>query len=198
MSLLTQFAKSISLSLPITIIGIFEILVFKLTGEKDVLLGINQNLRDSPRLDQVIGFLINTVIFRNEIDDRSSLINFFKSMSLQFIKMLRHKIYPFEKALYEADIPLHRVGKIFLNIIDESHKTYNYADVEGCFLEKIEYPFFDLDFHLLICNNIIRIECIYKSLLFNKLNIRYLSEQFLRVIDIIVSNTTCLISEITL
>jgi hypothetical protein len=193
---LKELAEEAHVSLSVTLIGTFHLLIFLLIGEKDIVIGINQNLRDTKRLDEVIGFLINTVLLRYELEDSLTLCDYIKTINLCFIKTLRHKIYPFEKALYDSDVPLHRVGTLFLNIVNRGNEIINKCSLEPHQKDDIVYPYFDIDIHADIYSNIIRLECNYKTEIFTISTIKFIYSKYLDLIDSFKINSNLKIADI--
>jgi len=195
---LKKLSKESNVVMPILLIGTFHLLIYKLTGEKDSIIGINQSLRDKGNLNKVIGFFINIILIRYKIDDSLTLCEYARGVYENFIKILQHKIYPFEKALFDSDVPLHRVGACNLNIISHEDTTMNKENLESDHQENTVFPHFDMDFNISIYNNIIEIHCSYKTDLFTKSTIDFIFDNYLNMIDSFEINPTKTIADLGL
>ncbi|NVO08830.1 MAG: hypothetical protein HXX16_02605 [Bacteroidales bacterium] len=165
------------------IIATFHLLLYKLTGERDNIIGICSNMRDRKELDNLIGCLTNTVLFRHKIEESVDLIDFIKTVYVSFIKTLRHQIYPFEKALYDSDVPLHRISNLFLNITSSENVISNNDNQHPIHTDNIGNPYFDINCGISIFDNIIEVSCGYKTSLFTKDTIDFIFSKYLELID---------------
>jgi len=195
---LKKIVEETKTNLSVVIITTFYLLIYKLTGEKDIIIGINSNLRDSEKLNEVIGFFINTVLIRYKIEESNDLKKLTKSVYMSFIKSLRYKIYPFEKALFDSDTPLHCVGNLFLNITSNENSISSKNNQDTHHSDNAVYPYFDIDCHISLFNNIVEIQCNYKIDLFTKRTIEFIFTQYLEMIDSFKMNTSQKIQDIEL
>jgi hypothetical protein len=170
-------------NLSVILIATFHLLIFIITGERDVVIGLNVNLRDNKRFKEVIGFLINTVLLRYKIDDSLTIINYIQEIWTCFTRAFRHRIYPFEKALFDSDVPLHRVGTFFLNIKNHEDIIGNADNLNAFHKEGIEYPYFDIDCHINLFKNIVEIQCNFKTDFFTKSSIESIFKTYMHLID---------------
>lgn len=187
---LKKIVKETRTNLSVVLIATFYLLIYKLTGEKNIIIGINSNLRDREKLNDVIGFFINTVLIRYQIDEPVDINNLISGVYMSFIKSLRHKIYPFERALFDSDIPLHCVGNLFLNITSNETSLSIKNNQDTNHSDNIVYPYFDIDCHISLFNNIVEIQCNYKIDLFTKQTIEFIFNQYLEMIDDFKINAT--------
>lgn len=183
-SMLTEFSSEAKVSVQITVIALFQLLIFKLTGEKESIIGINTNLRDKEKHKNTIGFLINTLLLRHQIKSNQNITDFLSDLNISYIKTLRHKNYTFDQALYDSDVSLEQVGSLFFNILkkDESVDEINHLDEIIHKSEKCN-PYFDIDLHVFIYNNTIKINCQYKTEFFHSSSIEFILAEYLKLID---------------
>jgi hypothetical protein len=196
--ILKGLSKESNVSMSHIIIATFHLLIYKLTGERDNIIGICSNLRDRKELNNIIGCLTNTVLFRYRIEGSIDLIDFIKTVYMSFIKTLRHQIYPFEKALYDSDVPLHRISNLFLNITGFENVINNNCNQESIHTDNTGNPYFDINCGISIYNNIVEINCGYKTSLFSKDTIEFIFSKYLELIDGFKMNTTQKIHDIEL
>lgn len=169
-------------SLSVVIVACFHILLYKLTGEADVTIGINTTLRDN-KLNNSIGFFINTLLLRYKLRESCSLIEFVRTINIKFLELITHRVYPHERALWEAGIPLHKVGTFFLNIKRDEEQIINAPLPAPMHLYYDATPYFDIVCNVTIFNNIIKVHSEYKTDIFNKNTIEFIFNSFLEMIS---------------
>lgn len=196
--ILKGLVKESNVSMPHIIIATFHLLIYKLTGERDNIIGICSNLRDRKELNNIIGCLTNTVLFRYKIEKSIDLIDYIKNVYMSFIKALRHQIYPFEQALYDSDVSFHRISNLFLNIVGSENVISNNYNQESIHIDNIGNPYFDINCGVSIYNNVVEINCGYKTSLFSKDTIEFMFSKYLELIDGFKINATQKIQDIEL
>lgn len=72
-------------------------LLYKHSGEKDIVLGIPVANRHYPDVENLIGFFVNTLPVRIRFDTDTSIINFIKTVSNEIIEAQKHQDLPFDK-----------------------------------------------------------------------------------------------------
>lgn len=195
--IIKMLAEKLNIPLSVLIVSTFHLLVYKLSGENDVIIGIHLSLRDKEKFKDVIGYLINTIFVRYKIDDSLRLNEFFKFYYINFIRTSKHKIYPMEKALYDSDVPLHRAGKLFINITN-NETTLNLSSTAARHSDSPTYSFFDIDCHISLFNNIAEICIHYKAGLFTKVAIEFIFSKYLEMIDELDMSSNKLLKDIKL
>ncbi|NVO12367.1 MAG: hypothetical protein HXX16_20605 [Bacteroidales bacterium] len=198
LNILKGVAKESNVLLSVLITSTFHLLIYKLTGEKDTIIGINQNLRDRGDLYKIIGFFINTILFRDKKDDSLTLCEYFRNANRNYVEALQHKIYPFEKALYDSDISLNSLGTFFLNIVNDENVEGNEDGLESNHREEIVFPYFNIDCHIVINSNMVGIRCCYKTEIFAKNTIEHIFSNYFELIDNFEMSTVKKIEDISL
>jgi bacitracin synthase 3 len=63
-----------------SVLSVFTILLSKLTGQEDVIIGTPIAGRNYSDLDNIVGMFINTLAIRNEVDGKVSLRDFISKL----------------------------------------------------------------------------------------------------------------------
>ena len=181
--ILKEICRITNVKMQLVIIASFILLNLKLTGENSALIGINTNLRDTDNLKDVMGCLINTVILKHTIEKNQMFIEFIENVNTTLIRALRHKIYNFDQALKDSDISIDQLGGLFLNIIAKDDINSNASQHSNFILSEEKcHPYFDLDLHIYIYNNLISFRCHYKNDLFQASTIEFIFSEYLKLI----------------
>ena len=173
-----------TIKLPLIIMATYFLLIFILTGEKDIIIGILTNLRDKEKLKNVIGCMVDTILIRHKINEDQTVFEFLKDICISALQSFRHKIYPISMALHENDVSFPSVSSIILNII--SHETESSMDAHSPEIKHSDTKYtdkFDMFFDINIYTNCINYTGRYKSELFTKSTIERIYVEYLNLID---------------
>ena len=90
---LSSFAKSRRLTLNTIMQGMWAILLYRYSGQKDLLFGkaVSGRSIDLPGIDSMIGFFINTLPLRIEISDNILLLDFLEEVQRRGIESLQYE-----------------------------------------------------------------------------------------------------------
>ncbi len=171
----------------------FKILLNGLSGQKDLIIGTPAVNRSREEVQDLIGFFLNTLMLREQLDPDKRFIDFLQQVNETVMDGLEHQAYPFEKLLEKLNIPRDfsqfPVSPVFLNLLNFNLKneerisdfTPRHASVPGD--GKV-----DLECYFKEFANGVSITCSYKKRLFRKETIAYWIESFKRIISEVVLN----------
>ncbi|MCP5106400.1 MAG: hypothetical protein GY950_23645 [bacterium] len=156
----------------------FNILHYLMTGQRDCITGTVVAIRDHEDLKKIQGYFMNTVLFRNQVDEVLTVKEYVVRAAGNISEALDHREYPFEKILAELDVALDTVGSVFLN--------YSKADGDQeVAVEKlksghtpVEHVYFDMDYSIVEFKNGIVVHCNYNNELFKPGTIELISLKF--------------------
>lgn len=72
-------------------------ILYKYTGQKDIIIGTPVAGREHPDLQSQIGFYINTIALRNKCEGKDSFVDLFNSVSRTMLEAHEHQAYPFDR-----------------------------------------------------------------------------------------------------
>lgn len=88
----------------IGLLATLNILLQKYTGQKDIILGTAIAGRDHADLEDQIGFYINTLALRNQVDDTLSFNEFFNAVKETTLTAYKHQTYPFDRLVNDLNV----------------------------------------------------------------------------------------------
>ncbi|MRX41226.1 amino acid adenylation domain-containing protein [Flavobacterium sp. LC2016-23] len=120
------------------LMAITKILVYKYTGEKDIIIGTAAAGRDHSDLENQIGFYINALPLRTLLNTEETFTDFLKKVKNGVIEAFDHQIYPFDLLVedlgFNRDLsrsPLFDIAVLIQNM-ENNHKL---PDMEGILIE---------------------------------------------------------------
>lgn len=172
-------------------VATLKILLFRLTSEEDITLGIPVANRNHYQLKEVVGCFINTLMLRDKINDSASFETWLQRVNETLINALAHQNYPFEQLLELIEAPQNDNGfplsPVFLNMVDFDTKPLErIADFSPNHGLLEATPKFDIECYIKSFTNGYSINCVYDQELFKKETITYWIDAYLSIIDQVV------------
>ncbi|MCP5007994.1 MAG: hypothetical protein GY941_29280, partial [Planctomycetes bacterium] len=131
-TLIKLFSKEQQTYLSTVFLGLFKVLLYRYTSQRDIIIGMPVNERNKERFNHLIGFLINMVPIRTKIPDDEILSVFLNKLQKTMVNAMANS-YPFSALVRELKFP----------VVGDSHPVvqvaFMYQDLyEG--MDSLELP----------------------------------------------------------
>jgi amino acid adenylation domain-containing protein len=114
---LNQLVRDNNTSLFVLMFTVFNILLARFRGQKDILCGIPAAGRDHYSLNNLVGFFVNTLILHNRVDYEISFTDFLRNVGEDTLAALQHQGYPLELVLEDLNMNFPRID-VFFNMLN--------------------------------------------------------------------------------
>jgi len=114
---LIETSRKNNASLFMTLLSVIYILIHKYTGENDIIIGSPVAGREHYELENQIGFFINTIVLRNEINSEYTFCEVLNNVKETLSGALDNQIYPFDKLVDELDVERIRNRNPLFNVM---------------------------------------------------------------------------------
>jgi len=101
---LITFGQEQGGSLFMTLLAVWNILLYRYTGQKDIIIGTPISGRNNSQLENQIGFFLNTLVLRNKLDSKDSFIDFYKKIKINTVEAYQHVQYPFDRLVEDLEL----------------------------------------------------------------------------------------------
>ncbi|WP_282081545.1 condensation domain-containing protein, partial [Aquimarina algiphila] len=101
---LRNFTKERGGSLFIGLLTVWKTLLYRYTGESHITVGNMITGREHPDLEGQIGFYINALALRNQVDPKDSFKAFYEKVKANTLKAYKYQTYPFDKLIEDLDV----------------------------------------------------------------------------------------------
>ncbi len=101
---LKSLAQENDATLYMTLLSVFYLLLWRYSGESDVVVGTPSANRNLPELENLIGFFVNTLVLRTSVDGRSSFQEFLAQVRQLSLDAFAHQDVPFERLVSVNDV----------------------------------------------------------------------------------------------
>jgi amino acid adenylation domain-containing protein len=186
---LNRLAKDNNTSLFTALLALFDILLSRVSGQQDILLGIPVSGRDHASLQHVVGFFVNTLVLDTHVDENTPFVQFLGTVNAHLLDVLQHQGCPLEIVCEDLNMTFPRIN-VFFNMfnLDDSKPQTLLDSLEPYHSEEGNEVKFDFILYLLEYKNGIDLRCNYKKSLFSPAAVESIMERCLKVIDFFSAN----------
>ena len=201
---LTESLKSLSeqneATLFMILLAALQTLLFRYTGQNDIVVGSPIANRHQPEIENLIGCFINTLVLRTDLSGNPSFQNLLKRVRETVLGALAHQSLPFEKLIVEFELgqsltyaPLFQVMLILQNAF--STKSIELPGIKVAY-ERIDNQTSDLDLtmHLVEGDTGLIGKLEYNTDLFDESRMNRMLGHFQTLLAAVVENPDCTIS----
>lgn len=198
-----QFAQQKSVTPFVLLLTVFQVLLYRYTGQKDIWLGTPASTaRRDPKFANLVGYLANTVVLPTSIDDPAQLKfdDILLANKQNLFEVVEHSAYPFflmvkefqtnrdpsYSPLFQAtlDYQAHVLSSEKVGNLDAS--PFDFAQMEGQF--ELRFGFTE--------EEPLKGRIYYNTDLFRVETIERMAEQFQVLLAAIIENTDCPIAQL--
>ena len=135
------------------LLAAFEVLLYRLSGQRDFLVGTPIANRRRPELENLIGFFLNTLALRADLSGSSSFRQLLRKVSTSLLEAFDHQDIPFERLVEELrpqrDLSRHPLFQVAFVLHPASLQTLQLADLRVAPL-RLNYGFSKFDLTLFL------------------------------------------------
>jgi Condensation domain len=193
----------------IFLLACYYILLYRYTGQDDIVVGAPVANRSHPDLEPIIGLFVNTLILRGKLRETDTFVDVLRRVNATALEAFEHQSLPFEKLLDELHVervpgyaPLYQVVFNFQNssLIESDNPL-----PEGEVMDRGEFPFVHsntskVDVNLTVTQNGSTISggIEYNTDLFETATITQMIRHYKQIVETVVHDPSIPIMEIPL
>ncbi|WP_255293766.1 non-ribosomal peptide synthetase [Bacillus wiedmannii] len=186
------FSKSSRKTLYTVMLTAFKTLLYRYTGQTDILVGTTATARGEERFKDAFGYFINPIVVRSNLSEESTFKTLLERVSKSVYSALSAQNYPFP-LLVEKLNPIREANRspIFQVTFQLINQNMTFDQEKGhSFLEPFEIPQqegqFDLDVEIIEETECMQGRIVYNTDLFESSTIERLKEHFLNLLKQII------------
>ncbi|MCH2195459.1 non-ribosomal peptide synthetase [Kordia sp.] len=187
-------------SLFIGILSTLNVLLQKYTNKKDIIIGSPIVGRDHPDLQNQIGFYVNSLVLRNQVDTEKTFTNFYNEVRENVFESFKYKSYPFDRLVEDLNVPYDMSRTPIFDISLTLHETIRGLDTNTCLDEITERTGTvsknDIEFHFQQIEDVILFKINYNSDLYDSKTLQLFMKHFKQLITNILENPNTPIDEL--
>jgi amino acid adenylation domain-containing protein len=200
---LNKLSREKGVTLFMTLLTAFQTLLYRYTGQTDILVGTPIANRTRSELAGLIGFFVNTLVLRTDLAGNPSFSELLKQVRETATDAYDHQDLPFEM-LVEALQPERNMSytPLFQVMFGLDNEVLNEMDLEGIKATPQPLEFkkakFDLSLFIQVKETGLTAHWEYNTDLFNAENIERMNGHFLALLEGIIANPSERISQLPL
>jgi len=192
---LKELGISAGCSLATTSLAAFEVFLYKLTGQNDLIVGFPVAGNKKYDMNHMIGNCANLLPLRTKINTNSSFLEYLKQRNLQLLDAYEHHQVSFGHLLQKlaiardpSRVPLVPVA-ITVDLNRHTESDFSFTGLTHEFkINTKKYSSFELQFHACITKNGLTFQCSYNSKLFKKETISKMMISLEEILNKLISN----------
>jgi amino acid adenylation domain-containing protein len=201
---LQTFATQNNTTLFITLLTFFKILLYRHTGQRDLVVGIPISARNHPDLENQIGFYVNTLALRSLLPEGVTFKQVLGEVTNTCLDAYEYRDYPFDKLVsalnLERDLSRNPLFDVMFSLLSKESKTV--LKIPGLehqpYLLKPRMAQFDMTWSFFEDSHNLTLVIEYEPDLFLPETIARMNGHFLQIIKSVIQNPDGKLSEINL
>jgi amino acid adenylation domain-containing protein len=192
---LKEISSRQSASLYMALLSTVYILLHKYTGEEDLIVGSPVAGRQHYDLENQIGFFINTLVLRNEVNPENSFRELLNKVKETLNGAFENEVYPFDRLVDELDVERIRNRNPLFDVMvawmvkNGMRMKLNFSGIEVSGMDfRISQSMFDLTFLFDETDGEVDFAIEYNTSLYKRDRINRMSEHFKQLVKSIASN----------
>ncbi|MEO1590646.1 MAG: amino acid adenylation domain-containing protein [Cyanobacteria bacterium J06632_22] len=173
-----QLARRSGVSLFMLLLAVFKLLLHRYSGQRDIAVGIPVAGRDHPTAEPLIGFFINTLVLRTQLQENPSWDAWLQQVKATLADALEHQSVPFAEVVDALGVDRVPGQTPLFNVmfqVQSGYQTQNAAklglDFPGLSVSQdwieLDQTKFDMSWHVVERNNQLTIAVEYRTALYD-------------------------------
>jgi len=159
-------ARDYQASVFMVLLASFNVLLWQLTGQEDILIGMPGAARQHEDIKNTIGLFVNTLVLRTPVDKNQTFENFLLALQTRVMKILEYQGYPLELICGKLSIKYPTIS-LFFNMVNTGDSTREMMPgLEIGHITHVQEAKFPMSLYLVEYQDGIDILCTYFSQLF--------------------------------
>jgi amino acid adenylation domain-containing protein len=181
---LKKLALDYNTSLFSVMFSAYMIFLSRFSNQEDIVCSIIASGREHLSLHGIIGFFVNSVVFKTFVDKEKSFADFIREMHGDLLEIFKHQTYPLELVCNQLKISYPDVPVSFnmVNIPDQT-RLVNMDYFEPYHINNANAVKFDLEPYIVEHKNGIEILWSYRKRMFEPDSIVFMVKEYIKILD---------------
>ncbi len=199
-SKIRELCKKSNSTISMTLLALYNILLSKITGQQDIVVGLPIAGRSHPDLEKIIGIFVNTIPLRNYPKYDLCFNDFLKDLVSRTLSAYENQDYQFEdlveKLNITRDFSRNPIFDTMFNVLNVGDLQDNFQNSQNDLVHVKSVAKFDLILDVVETKDDIVISFVYCIRLFKSETIDKIITYFKEIVNQVINNTSITINEI--
>ncbi len=203
LSSLHLLSQNLGVTLAITLLAGFKILLAKYTGQRDITIGSPIANRNRPEIEPLIGFFVNSLVMRTDLSGTPTLEDIIRRVHTGCLGAYDNQDLPFEKLVEQLAPPRdpgrHPFFQIMFAVQNTPFKDFDFPGLTVTpFLTDVTRTRFDLECHVVERGPSLHVRLIHNQDLFNEEHIHRFARDYQRTLSVVSTHSQTPLSRYSL
>ena len=192
---ISSFAKKHNMSEYMVFLSMLYVLLYKYTGQENIIIGSPIESRYSPQVENMIGMFVNNIVLNTKIDGKMSLEEFLKAIKDLVLDSISNQPYPYDMLIKDLKIPAN--NSLFDVVFTYQNESIDFSK-KGIktIISKPKAAKFNLTVEIDPCTYGINFE--YNTDLFNKETIEAIYEHYVFLLENLFNDLNVCLDDINI
>ncbi|MGE5339961.1 MAG: amino acid adenylation domain-containing protein [Candidatus Omnitrophota bacterium] len=196
---LKHLAEENNVTLFTVMFSVYLMLLSGVSNQKDVSCSMISAGRDHPSLHHIVGFFVNSIILKVQVDDQKPFNLFLQDVNKEVMDVFQHQRYPLEMIFEEMGIKYPDISASFnmfnVGSASEAGMMESFEPVHRGDAQDVK---FDLEVYATEMANGISMSWVYKRNMFQPETMRYMISRYVKQLDFFCKNPSGSLKEYSL
>jgi hypothetical protein len=200
---LNQLARQTGVTLFMVLLAAFNVLLYRYTGQEDIVIGTTVAGRDHPGLESIIGLFIETLAIRNQPSGDKTFAGFLQEVRARTLAAYENEIFPFRELIRKlGDAGDRSRNPLFDVMLIVQNVDMVELELEG--LRFIPYPYYsevsklDITLEAVESEGETRFHIEYSTALFKPETMERMAGHYANILKEVTTNPGLRVSEINI
>ncbi|MCC5661302.1 amino acid adenylation domain-containing protein [Nostoc sp. XA010] len=190
---LKTLSQKQEVSLFITLLAVFKILLYRLSGQEDIIVGSPVANRNRAEIEGLIGCFVNTLVLRSDLAGNPSFSEFLTRVRSVVLEAQDHQDMPFEKLVEELqlvrDLSRNPLFDVMLNFVNTPETALELPGLSLNLLDQIELESkFLMTLYVEEENGFLKLQLVYQSAVFSSDRMACFLKQYQYLLEQVVAD----------
>ncbi|UOY09328.1 amino acid adenylation domain-containing protein [Muricauda sp. SCSIO 64092] len=191
---LSALAQSEKTTLFMVLLAAFKVLLYRYTGQEDICIGTSVANRTQQELEALIGFFVNIITVRNNLNGNDTFIDLLKTVKSTVLEGYDYQQAPFERVVERTVKTRDRATTPLFQVLFELIAGMDQAEIQvaGMTLKPQEYDTtiskFDLSVKIIESKKALSICLEYATALFKEDTMRRMASHYVEILEAVIQN----------
>jgi amino acid adenylation domain-containing protein len=190
---LKEISRQEGTTLFMTLLAAFKLLLYRYSGQEDIIIGTPIAGRNRNEIERIIGFFVNSLVLRTDLSGNPSFRELLTRVREVTLGAYSHQDLPFEKLVEELqperDLNRTPLFQVWFNMVNVTEGKLDLIDLQVEPVTDLEMSSkFDLNLYLREKDNYIQVQWVYNAVLFDADTIAGMAKHFDRLLSAIIAN----------
>jgi amino acid adenylation domain-containing protein/non-ribosomal peptide synthase protein (TIGR01720 family) len=174
------------------LLAAFETLLYRYTGQEDVIIGTPASGRVHPDLEKQVGLYVNTLALRGALRGDLSFAELLGAAQRVALDATAHQVYPFDRLVDELALPRDTARSAVFDVMLVVEQERAKVALEGLRIEELppvaEHTKFDLTLYAIESEEGLRCRFVYNKALFRRERVERMARHFRNIMAFAVED----------